>query len=80
MVIGKELAADHIARLEFDEFVRASADGRKVVRGFARLGAFVVRKQVFRDDGAGGADKGIGPERRRLLEGDADREVVDLLD
>ena len=80
VVVGIELAADDIARLELDEFVGAGADGGEVVRGLAGLGAFIFREQMFRDDAAGGADKGVGPERRRLLEQDADREVVDLLD
>ena len=57
-----------IARLELDEFVGTGADGREVVRGLAGLGAFIFREQMFWDDAAGGADKGIGPERRRLLE------------
>ena len=68
VVVGIELAADEIARLELDEFVGTGADRGEVVRGLAGLGAFIFREQMFRDDGAGGADKGIGPERRRLLE------------
>src|SRR4029079_345314 len=80
VVVGKDLAADDIPRLELDECVGTGADGGEVVRGFARLSAFIVREQVFRDDGSGGADKGVGPERRRLLEGYADGEVVDFLD
>ncbi len=80
MVVGIEFAADQIARLELDEFVGTGADGREVVRRLAGLGAFIVREQMFRDDGVGRADKGVGPERRRLLEGYADGEVVDFLD
>ena len=80
VVVGKELAADHVARLELDEFIGTGADRGEVVRRLAGFGAFIFREQMFRDDAAGGADKGVGPERRRLLEDDADGEVVDLLD
>jgi len=59
---------------ELDEFVGTGCrpgKGCSAPRGTWRL---YIREQMFRNDGAGGADKGIGPERRRLLEQDADRE------
>ena len=80
VVVGIELAADQVARLELDEFVGAGADGLEVVRRLAGLGALVVREQMLRDDAAVGPDKGIGPERGRLVEQDADGEVIDLFD
>ena len=80
VVVGIELAADGVARLEVDEQIRPGAHRLQVGRRVARLAADIVRKQVFRDDHAERADKGVGPERRRLREDHANGEVVDLLD
>ncbi|GCC47671.1 hypothetical protein chiPu_0032160, partial [Chiloscyllium punctatum] len=80
VVVGVELATDQIARFELDEFVGAGTDGFQIVGRLAGLAALVVREQMLRNDAAIAPDKGIGPERCRLLEVDADREVVDLLD
>ena len=74
VVVGVDLAADHVARLEVDELVGAGADRLQVGRRVARLGADVVGEQVLRDDHAARADEGVGPERRRL--GEAGRVTV----
>ncbi len=66
VVVGIELAADHVARLEIDEHVWAGAHRLQIGRRVARFAADVIREQMFWDDHAVGADKGIGPERRRL--------------
>ena len=80
VVVVVDLAAHHVARLEVDELVGAGADRLEVGRGVARLRADVVGVQVLRDDHAAHADESIGPERRRLVEQDAHRVAVDLLD
>ena len=80
VVVGIEFAADEVARLELDELVGAGADGRQIVRGLAGLGALVVGEQMFRQNAAIGPDEGVGPERGRLVEHDADREIIDLFD
>ena len=54
--------------------------GFRLVGASRDLAADVIGKQMFRDDHAVDADKGIGPERRRLGEGHANGEIVDLLD
>ena len=74
------LAAQRIAGAEIDEGVRARADRGEVRRRVAGFRSRVVGEQVLRDDAAGLADEGIGPERRRLGEGHLDGEVVDLVD
>ena len=80
VVVGVDFGAQHVARLEIDEHVGAGADRLQIVRRLARLAADIVLEQVFWDDHAVGADKGVAPERRRLGEGDAYGEIVDLLD
>src|SRR5215207_183607 len=56
VIVGVDLAAHHVARLEVDV------------------------EQVLRDQHAAGADEGVGPERRRLLERHLDAVAVELLD
>ena len=80
VVVRIDHAGDHVARLEVLEHVGAGADRLEVGRRVARLGAHIVGIQVLGDDHALGADEGVGPERRRLVELDAHRVVVDLLD
>ena len=80
MVVGVALGQHQIARLEIDEHVGAGADGLQVGRRVARLAADVIRKQVFWQDHAVSADKGIGPVWRRLGEDDANAEIVNLFD
>ena len=80
VVVGIDFGAEHVARLEIHEHIGAGADRLQIVRRLARLGADVILEQVFWDDHAVVADKGIGPEWRRLGKGEADGEVVDLLD
>ena len=78
VIVGVEFAADLIARLELDELVGAGADGRQIGRGVAGLGTLEVGEQMFRQDAAIGPDEGVGPERGRLVEHDADRQIIDL--
>ncbi len=72
VVVGVDLAAHHVARLEIDELVRPGANRLQVRRGFARLGADVWSEQVLRNDHPFGGDKGRRPKRRRLLERNQD--------
>ena len=74
------MACTHVAGLEIDKHVGPGADRLQVGRRIARLAAGVVGEQVLRNDHAEGADEGVGPERRRLVEDHADGEVVELLD
>src|SRR5262249_11787164 len=69
-----------VARLEFDEPVRAGADRLQIARRFARLCADIVAEMMLRQDLADRADEGVGPKRGRALEDDLDGVVVDLLD
>ena len=80
VVVGVALGQHHVARLEIDEHVGAGADRLQIGRRVARFAADVIRKQMFWEDHAVGADKGIGPVRRRLVEEDANGEIVDLFD
>ena len=83
VVVRVELAPDDVAGLEVDEPVGAGADRLQVGRRLARLAALEGLEQVLGDDHAVDAAEGVGPERRRLLEGDLDGvavELVDLLD
>ena len=80
VVVGVDPGAEHVARLEIHELIRAGADRLQIVRRLARFGADVILEQMLRDDRAVVADKGIGPEWRRLGKDEADGEVVDLLD
>ena len=80
VVVRVDHARHHVARLEVLELVGAGADRLEVGRRLARLGAGVVGEQMLGNDAAGGGDKGVGPERRRLLEVHLHRVVVDLLD
>ena len=79
MVVGVELATDKIARFKLDKLVRPGTDWPQVVRGVARPGTRVVGKQMFWNDGAELADKGIGPKRGWFVEQDAYGKIVDLL-
>src|SRR5436190_1562917 len=78
VIFGVDFAAQHVARLEVDELVRASADRLQVGRRVAGFCAAMVRKQMLRDQHAARADEGIRPERRRLVEQHFDREVVEF--
>ncbi len=80
VIVGIALRADHVARLELDEPVRAGADRLQIARRFARLRADIVAEMMFRQDQPDRSDERIGPERRRGLEDHLDGMVVDLLD
>ena len=80
VVVGVELATDNIARFEFDEPVRPGTNWSQVIRCFARPRTRVVGEQMFWNNAAERADKGIGPKRGWLVEQDAYRDVIDLLD
>ena len=80
VVIRVALARHEIAGLEVDKFVGAGADRLQIGRRVARGAALVILEQVLRDDHAALADKGVGPERRRLGEANANGMGVDFLD
>ena len=73
-------AGHHVARLELLELVGTGADRLEVGRRIARLVADIVGEQMLGNDRAGRIDERVGPERRRLLEFDDDRVLIDLLD
>ncbi len=73
-------ALHQIAGVEALEHVGPGADRLQVGRRLPRFRAAIRLEQVLRDDHAVLADERIGPERRRLVEQDADGVVVDLLD
>ena len=79
MVVGIDLAGHEISGAKITEHVAAGADRLQVRQCLARLGALIGLEQVLRDDHAGHAHEGIGPERRGPGEGDANGVAVDLL-
>jgi hypothetical protein len=80
VVVHVDFAGDHVARLEVLELVGSGADWLEVGRRVARFVAGIVGEQVLGQDHAARADKGVGPERRRLRELHHHRVGVDLFD
>jgi hypothetical protein len=80
VIIRIELAQHEVARLEIDECVGTGADRFQVGLCVTRLRPDKISEQMFGDHHAVDADKGVGPERRRLGEDHAHCVIVELLD